>query len=343
MGSVASHGAAPEPSWQEVITVLTEETKLNFLIIDREQRIQYISSTLMGYIKEAEGLLGKPLLDVYPGMNWPVYSLLTGRRCEVDVRKCPFTGKPAGLRIKCIPLREGDGPPAGVVVIIMETSGALSREPIGDLTATAAHEIRNPLTGVKGYLQLLKKRLGEEDGRYLALVLHELDRVNDLTRYLLTMTKGVVGELETGCPCDVIRQAVESCLPRARTQSVDVRLRFPDEPFSLCYDRTRLGQVFINLVHNALDAMPKGGVLNVDCRLSTDRSALEIRVSDTGVGIMPEDLPHIFDPYYTTKPDGTGLGLTLCRTFIEQLGGRITVSSSVGVGTEFCITLPLAR
>ncbi len=327
--------------WESAIATLGNEIDGGFLVLDHQKRIKYISSTLSNQIPDQNDILEKELLEVFPSFTWPVYSQMTGMRCEVEVRECPLTGRPGPIRIRIVPMKGEDGVPLGSVVILGEQRKESVVQSLCEITATAAHEIRNPLAGMKGFLQLLKDRLSEEDGRYVAMVLHEVDRVNELTRYLLALTRSTIKDLEVGCPYGLIQEVFDACRPRAMAQGVEIKLGFPEKECLVEYDKDRFQQIFSNLAHNALDAMSCGGELTVNCSLNEEAGLLVISVSDTGPGIAPEHLGHIFEPFYTTKPSGTGLGLALCRSFVQQHGGSISVESLPGNGSNFHIEIPL--
>jgi signal transduction histidine kinase len=212
---------------------------------------------------------------------------------------------------------------------------------VGALTSEVAHEIKRPLAGVRGAIELIEHTyaISEEERRLLGQVTAELAHVDETLRDLLGLAKpvGLVREAQR------IPEVVDSALVRlagtpGRERVRVVREYAPDLPVVLA-DRLRLEQAVVNLCVNALEAMPAGGTLTVGVRAAGDR--VQIDVSDTGVGIPPENLARIMKPFFSTKPHGTGLGLPLVARVIAAHGGRVTVQSEVGVGTTFRIELPL--
>lgn len=212
----------------------------------------------------------------------------------------------------------------------------------GRLVSGLVHEINNPLDGVINCLRRVRSgKLGpEREQEYLALAEQELFRLASLTRRLL----GLARENPLTLTRANLNEMVEKCLffvDYRRTQS-RVRLRrslavgLPD----VNADQTSVLQVIVNLLQNAIDSMPDGGVLTV--RTEADAEWMKLAVSDTGSGISPEDFGRIFYPFFTTKPgSGTGLGLAISLSIAEQHQGGITVRSEVGKGSTFTLRLPL--
>jgi signal transduction histidine kinase len=209
---------------------------------------------------------------------------------------------------------------------------------LGTLSATLAHEIRNPLTIIKGSaLQLLEeKSLGQDEREAAADIIQEVDRLNRLVQSVLDSARPdafQVEEVDINDLCqDCLAAVADSPGVRAES-SFDPRLE------SAPVDPARLKQVLLNLLLNAREALSGPGTIRVATRReSTDYA---ISVSDTGKGIPDEDLPNIFDPFFTQKPNGTGLGLSVARNIVEGLGGTISVRSRLGRGTEIELRLPM--
>jgi signal transduction histidine kinase len=224
---------------------------------------------------------------------------------------------------------------------------------LGRLAASVAHEINNPLSGVLNYIRLMRRVVaGEAPGpketdrfkSYLEIVEKEVQRCARIVSNLLTFARKSEVIFK---PVD-IRELVDQCLVLSghRLQLGNIETRFDAvEPLPpIQGDANQLQQCLINLVFNAIDAMPDGGLLEITARASEDRSAVVITVTDNGCGIAPEHLPHIFDPFFTTKKEGQGTGLGLSTTYgiIEKHKGTIDVQSRPGQGAAFTIKLPAA-
>ncbi|MFZ5816028.1 MAG: ATP-binding protein [Bacillota bacterium] len=208
---------------------------------------------------------------------------------------------------------------------------------IAELAAGAAHEIRNPLTSIRGFMQLLQAQGREGQAEYFQIMLNEIDRIDAIIRDLLLLARPArVKRIPTdlGAVVDEVLLLHQSQLER-RSIAVD-RLIEPGGPALL--DPKMFRQLLLNLIINAVQAMPFGGRLTiVITRL--DPETLVLQVADTGVGIAPENLKRLFDPFFTTKEEGTGLGLALCHSIVQAHGGNIEVESKLGVGTTFTVTL----
>ncbi|CAI6087480.1 ATP-binding protein [Cohnella sp. JJ-181] len=216
---------------------------------------------------------------------------------------------------------------------------------IGQVAAGTAHEIRNPLTAIKGFVQLMKKSFDErqmgKEQNYANIVLSELDRVQELVGEFLLLSKSK----ETKLSSLRIGAVMREMLPMLRNEATlhDITVRYeskPDLPPVLA-DKEMLKQVILNLGKNAIEAMGKGGRLLIRERHSDAAlpGYVSVDISDTGSGIPPHTLERIFDPFYTTKENGTGLGLSICQRIVHDLGGEIGVESSAD-GTVFTVSIP---
>lgn len=212
---------------------------------------------------------------------------------------------------------------------------------LGELGAVMAHEIRNPLAGIKGYAQLTETAvdLGQAHS-YAGKIVTQSLRMESLVDDLLSFAREDKGERY---PADLAALVLDSVmLTRIEADMIKVTvIHAPHEAMNVVVASDRIFQMLLNLQKNALQAMPDGGELRVT--LEGRASTASLRISDTGIGIPEENLPHIFDPFWTSKARGTGLGLALCRKVAQEHGGTLTVESAVGKGTTFTVTLPLAK
>jgi two-component system sensor histidine kinase HydH len=211
---------------------------------------------------------------------------------------------------------------------------------LGNLAAGVAHEIRNPLSSIKGFATYLAGKVHGADRDAARAMVQETDRLNRVVTELLEFARPTQMRRT-----DVdVNQAVERVLRlvRADAEAKGVSVVFtPDSGLPMArLDSERLSQALLNLFLNAVQAMERGGVLRVEAGMNGAR--LVLRVADTGCGIAPDLLPDIFNPYVTTKPSGTGLGLAIVHRIVEAHDGEIAVQSHVGQGTVFTLSLPLA-
>jgi two-component system, NtrC family, sensor kinase len=215
---------------------------------------------------------------------------------------------------------------------------------VGRLAAGVAHEVNNPLTGVLTFAHLTrsKENLDGEDRQALDVIIRETTRVREIVRGMLEFAR------ETPCLMRVLdlnetlRQVLDLVRRQKEFRELTLRETYHPEPLAVWGDRSRLQQVFLNLLMNAAQAMPHGGRLTVATGLRDER--VFVSVADTGTGISAVDRPRIFEPFYTTKPvgSGTGLGLSISQGIVEQHKGTIEVDSEEGHGATFTVRLPRA-
>jgi len=216
---------------------------------------------------------------------------------------------------------------------------------IGQLTAGIVHDVKNPLAVIMGMTEFL---LGEENldptAQHGLRVMNEsATKANRIVSDLLKFARQSAPEMSTGDLRETIEASLRMCDYLTRKAHVQVVKDLPPEPVQVTYDPQQIEQVLINLIHNAVQAMPDGGTLRVN--LAADQGAAALAVQDTGSGIAAEHLGRIFDPFFTTKPEGegTGLGLSLSHGIIAVHRGRIEVQSALGQGTTFTILLPMQQ
>jgi two-component system sensor histidine kinase HydH len=216
---------------------------------------------------------------------------------------------------------------------------------VGRLAAGVAHEIRNPLSSIKGFATYFQERYREnaQDAKVASILIQEVDRLNRVVSQLLEFSRPISVLPRPVRLSRLIGDAVKLIEPQAREKAVTVQTDLPAGAEEVRLDPDRLSQVLLNLLLNALEAMAPGGLLTVSAGETADGRRLAIRVSDTGGGIRPEDLSHVFEPYFTTKPSGTGLGLAIAHNIVEAMGGDIGVVSRPGAGTTFTLRLPLVK
>jgi two-component system sensor histidine kinase HydH len=211
---------------------------------------------------------------------------------------------------------------------------------MGEMGAMLAHEIRNPLAGIKGFAQLIEKKTGDAHTKdYSHRILSETLRLEELTTDLLTFARSDKFTRQPVNLAELVRHTVDLIHTEAELALIAIEIDSP-LPLYVSGDRDRLTQVLLNVVRNGLQAMTDGGNLWIAIRRSG--SDIEIRIRDNGHGISAENMAKIFDPFFTTKTRGTGLGLALCNKIVTEHNGTIHIESSPG-GTTVTIVLPEAR
>jgi len=208
---------------------------------------------------------------------------------------------------------------------------------IGQMATAIAHEIKNPLSSLKGFTQLQQEK-DKEDDQYYPIMLNEIDRINAIVTDLLILGKpntALKSEKKLG---EIIQYVLTVIKPHAERQDIQIEMKLNDSPELLC-DENQLKQVFINLIKNSMEAMPEGGKVTIQSEKSGD--FVGVSIVDEGCGIESDRLDKLGEPFYTTKQNGTGLGIMVTKKIIEEHGGTFRIASTLGKGTTVTITLPL--
>jgi len=339
---------------------------------DRNGMVNYINEAAEQLTGWAEGAaIGRPLSDVCPLMHERTREMVPSphRRALSEalvVELPPATallhrqGVPRLVEGRCAPIRDIASQPAGVVLVLRDVTErakleaemlrATKLESVGVLAGGIAHDFNNLLTVIMGNvtLAMLDTQVQSAGGHWLQEAEKGLLRARDLTQQLLTFAKGGDPIRSSVQLAEVVRETAQFCLHGAKA-----KCQFEIEPdlWSADVDKGQIGQVVQNLVLNASQAMPQGGMIWV--ALANDSAAplrtgltgptVRLTVSDTGAGIRPEHVSRIFDPYFTTKREGSGLGLATVYAIVKKHGGYIEVESEVGRGTRFSIWLPATK
>lgn len=222
---------------------------------------------------------------------------------------------------------------------------------LGRLVASVCHEINNPITSIVTFNKLILSYLRENkmpvEGsagfeRYLDLSIREALRCGSIVNNLLTFARQKSVEAKDMDLIEVVKTIMMLTKHQLESSQVEYEENLPKAPFKICGDSAQIQQCLMNLIFNAIESMPEGGKLTISGGLDDGEGMVWLTVADNGQGIKPEDLPHIFEPFYSTKVDGKGVGLGLSMTYgiIREHNGAIEVSSKPGKGTVFKIKLP---
>jgi signal transduction histidine kinase len=223
---------------------------------------------------------------------------------------------------------------------------------VGQLAASVAHEIRNPMTAIRSTIQYLLREFDDRNPkRDLAQgVIAEVDRIDRIVDGLLSLTRRAEFTPSKISLAQLIGQTLLLIRTQAQEQLIEILCDEPPQEAYVMADAAQLKQLALNLVMNAMQAMPNGGRLQIDLNVRSQDLGLPgekdwavISISDTGCGIPPETLDRVFDPFFTTKPRGTGLGLSTCYAVVKQHNGDIEISSQENKGTTVNVRLPLAK
>ncbi|MCX6339238.1 MAG: ATP-binding protein [Candidatus Aureabacteria bacterium] len=329
-------------------------------IIDREYRIVNANTGIAAMVKRGEGeLIGGACYRSYNGSDSPCpgcpaeSTFRDGRASVGQLRWCAPGQKVKDMQLYIFPLQEEEGRVVQVIEYAKDISEKVALEQklfqsaklagIGTLAAGVAHEIRNPLGIMKTSADMIKRSCqeGEQNYELAGFLIEEVDRLNRVVTRLLNFAKPSKPNIE---PCginDIMDRALALVGPQHRLQDMEVVREYTHDLPGVPGDREQLCQVFLNLIINAIQAMPKHGRLTLATGMD-EGEAVWAGVTDTGEGIDARIVDSIFDPFFTTKDDGSGLGLAIAYRIVESHGGRLEVKSNPGKGTTFAVVLPVA-
>ena len=310
------------------------------------------AETILG--RRAGEALGKQAEEVLPGSCREVFRQLADDRriVEREIDCTVAEGRTIPLEVIATTLHEDDGTFLGRVILFrdMTEMRRLKQEIIrsqrlaslGSLAAGVAHEIRNPLSSLKGFATYFRERYEDnpDDRETAETMISEVDRLNRVITQLLEFARPLTMNRRPTSIQTVIRHALRTVEGQARERGIIIEESLPPEIGQIPLDADRISQVLLNLFLNAIAAMEQGGLLRVSLERRDDRT-IRIAIADTGAGIRKEDLPRVFDPYFTTKPAGTGIGLPIVQKIVEAHGGEILLESEPGKGTTATLLLPV--
>ncbi|HKG13973.1 MAG TPA: ATP-binding protein [Pyrinomonadaceae bacterium] len=343
---------------------IVESINVGILAADSEGRVTGCNSALEQILglrrDEATGLLvedlfaedfAETLRQVLGGAGWGLSEIRNIYKLHTATRR----GRTLILNIALAPLKRANSDePGGVLVVLEDVTGRVRLEEqlqqreklssIGLLAAGVAHEINTPLTGVSSYTQMLLGMLADTDPKHALLqkIRRQTERATGIVNNLLNFSRtGNVTEFAEVDLNRVLEDTMQLLEPQFRQSRVEIAREYSEELPRVQGNAGKLQQVFTNLLLNARDAIPDGG--RITLRTSADeRDMVNVEVLDTGIGIAPENVARIYDPFFTTKGvgRGTGLGLAVSYGIVQEHSGHIAVESAPGRGTTFRITLP---
>jgi len=330
------------------------------LVVNCDGTIRMVNPQAESIFSLATGAaVGKPASEVFgEPMRTIIREAIDGKTSdgrEVVVKR--REGARTILDVSTSQLKSQDGTVLGAVLIATDLTEAKKTEEwmrrvdrlssLGQLSAGVAHEIRNPLASINFNIQLLSKRI-QPDEKTIRIINNSLagvERIKGLVKGMLDFSRPAPPQLKR----ESIHRAVEDAISLMDSQfskhGIRVVQKLAAEAPDITFDSRQIQQVFVNILLNALQAMPEGGTVTVESRLGGETKELSrylsVYISDTGAGIPREHFSKIFDPFFTTKPEGTGLGLSIAHKVLEQHGAQIEIRSRVGQGTMFIIRFPI--
>lgn len=337
--------------------LIAENTSDLIMVMGKEHTISYFSPShemALGYkVPVLEKIELSKLIhpdDVVTFRETITKIMKNKESMPVEFRFQHVSGKWIDFESRCMPVMDDAQSIEHIVIISRDISERKKSEEIllqseklsivGELAAGVAHEIRNPLTTIKGFVQLYGKE--NESNEINNLLLSELERIETITSEMLSLGKPQAIQMNRANLCDLIDHTVEFLSPQANMKNIQFSRSYLGTDFFITCERNQIKQVFLNIFKNAMEAMPKGGNIDIKLQKGIDGECI-ISVQDEGCGIPEELLPRLGEPFYTLKEKGTGLGLMICHKIIKQHNGTISYHSKIKSGTLVKIKLPLTN
>ena len=334
---------------------VVENMPIGLFVIDGNKKVasfNTVAGAILGL--SPDEVIGKDAAGILPHELWKQIERLDVKQGVVEREiDCPVnSGKSVPLEVSATMLYDERGTFLGYVMLFKDLSEVQSLRKeiarsqrlasVGSLAAGVAHEIRNPLSSIKGFATYFKERYADvsEDQQIANIMIQEVDRLNRVIGQLLELSRPVIISGQSVRIRMFMEDSVRLVERQAAEKKIGIETAFPPETKEIFIDRDRISQVLLNLYLNALESMEEGGTLSVTLSDNGKKKGIGISVSDTGAGISKADLGRIFDPYFTTKASGTGLGLAIVHNILEAHDGKIKVSSGAGQGTVVSIFLP---
>ena len=344
---------------------IVESVNVGLLAVDENGRITRCNSTFEDFMAlSRQQVVGKLVEEVFDeSFAFNLGNILGKSRWHLtEIRNAyklhayDSAGKSLILNVAVAPLRSVSNSQTGAIVVLENVSSRVKLEEtlqqseklssIGLLAAGVAHEVNTPLTGVSSYTQMLLGMIPDTDPKHALLqkMQRQTDRASNIVGNLLNFSRtGNVGESVEVDINKLLDDTLQLLEPQLRKSNIEIVKKYTSSPARIFGNAGKLQQVFTNLILNARDAMIGGGQITLDTG-THDGEEVEIKVSDTGEGIAPENLTKIFDPFFTTKGvgNGTGLGLAVSYGIVQEHAGTIDVESEPGTGTTFTLSFPPA-
>ncbi|MAT59426.1 MAG: hypothetical protein CMF23_15750 [Ignavibacteriae bacterium] len=336
---------------QKYISNVIQSIPNGLISFDRAGRIETINRTALRILKlEDTEPTGKQVQDVIPNCKTEMAVNFESDKLEQQIECHLKDGSSIPLNIISSKITDEKNETIGTVIILSDLRELKSLEKaverserlasLGRMAAGIAHEIRNPLSSIKGFSQYFRNKFENqtEDWNYAVMMGKEVDRLNRVIQELLNFARPREMNLQLIEIQPLIQHALKLIQTDLKEKKIHVQVEMDaTQPILALADSDMITQVLLNLFINALDSMKKDGQLIID--VSDLKDFVTIKISDNGCGIAQQDISYIFDPFFTTKKSGTGLGLSIVYRLIEQIRGEIEVQSEVGKGTTFKIDL----
>jgi signal transduction histidine kinase len=351
-----------------LLAQILESLEIGVIVLDRKGHLSLANES-------ARKLM--PQVPPFPGgihfsqilRDYPEIKELVSSSIEKDkyVKELEHSLGPAdesiAVRITTLPLKDRGKKVIGTLLLVNNVSEVVAMEQqvrtaerlsaLGTLAATLAHEIRNPLEAMSLNLELLERNLNlpqdqatasDKRQKYLGVLGTEISRLSGILDNFLSFARPSQDPTGRICINSILRQVIDLIENQARSRRVEIDFSALGDDVDVLGSEDQLKQVFLNLIINGLQAMPNGGRLSIHkeslAAQNSEPPMIVVRIHDTGEGIPSDKLEHLFDPFFTMKPQGSGLGLTIAQRVIQRHRGRIRVESAQGKGSTFTVELP---
>lgn len=329
--------------------LIAENTTDLIKVMDSRLRITYFSPShqlVLGYDPDDA--------DAVEANKWfdenEIKTMLASHKPEsIEHRWKRADGQWMEIESRFMPVFGDDGSLEHIVIISRDISERKQTEEllrrseklsvVGKLAAGVAHEIRNPLTTLKGFIQLQKKE--NPQSFHLDLLIGELERIESITNELLSLAKPQAIQMKQAMIQDLVQNVIDILTPQAVMSNIQIVMNADSVPLLIQCEPNQMKQAFVNLLKNAMEAMPAGGNIHVGVTRADEEKAV-ISIQDQGSGIPEELLPRLGEPFYTLKEKGTGLGLMICNKIVKEHRGSISFQSKLNQGTLVLVKLPLS-
>lgn len=337
--------------------LIAENTSDLIMVMDKEKSISYYSPSheaVLGYkgseIKGVEfcRLIHPEDVEIFRNTIQQIFD--NNESLSMEFRFQHKAGYWLEFESRCMPVMGLDNFIEHIVIISRDISERKKAEEIllqseklsivGELAAGVAHEIRNPLTTIKGFVQIYKDE--NSSFQFSDLILSELERIETITSEMLSLGKPQAIKMSRENLRELIESTVELLFPQARLNDIQFVTNYEKHHFFINCEKNQIRQVFLNIIKNAMEAMKDGGKIQIQLRKESEGHCV-LRIQDEGCGIPEELLPRLGEPFYTLKEKGTGLGLMICHKIIKQHKGNIYYQSKLNEGTLVEISFPIVH
>ena len=348
---------------RNVVADVLESSPSGIIAVDQQKKITTFNRRAEEILQlKRKCVLGKKYSDVFHGEFLKLIKQVVMQQAVPDNQEIAYPRKDGNtvlLGINSSLLKNRVSGIIGTILSIQDLTEVKKTEELirrmdklsslGQLSAGLAHEIRNPLASINFNVQLIEKHLeGDQHARSIMRDTFEgIERIKVLVKRVLDFTRTQVPSFSTGDIHESINDALELVAPHIRKKNISIRKNYAKDRGALVFDPHQMQQVFVNLLLNATEATPEGGLIEIRSTKEQDRNRGEdvcvVTVTDNGQGISPDNVSKIFDPFFTTKPEGTGLGLSIVYKILEQHEASIDIKSQENKGSSFSLRFPAKR